>query len=107
MSELEDDSPSHTDDMENNYNDAINSKSTNGHAADWYEVPKVPLSAFRNKGINAYEEDEYMIPANSNRKVPIGYIGNERTRKKIDKMKELQRKKTEKKAVKEKRSFLK
>lgn len=97
MSELEDDSPSHTDDMENNYNDAINSKSTNGHAADWYEVPKVPLSAFRNKGINAYEEDEYMIPANSNRKVPIGYIGNERTRKKIDKMKELQRKKTEKK----------
>ncbi|EWG89625.1 Ifh1p [Saccharomyces cerevisiae P301] len=109
MSELEDDSPSHTDDMENNYNDAINSKSTNGHAADWYEVPKVPLSAFRNKGINAYEEDEYMIPANSNRKVPIGYIGNERTRKKIDKMKELQRKKTEKKrTVKEKKeSFLK
>ncbi|AJV48544.1 protein ifh1 [Saccharomyces cerevisiae] len=108
MSELEDDSPSHTDDMENNYNDAINSKSTNGHAADWYEVPKVPLSAFRNKGINAYEEDEYMIPANSNRKVPIGYIGNERTRKKIDKMKELQRKKTEKKRqLKKKKKLLK
>lgn len=107
MSELEDDSPSHTDDMENNYNDAINSKSTNGHAADWYEVPKVPLSAFRNKGINAYEEDEYMIPANSNRKVPIGYIGNERTRKKIDKMKELQRKKTEKKRQLKKKKLLK
>lgn len=108
MSELEDDSPSHTDDMENNYNDAINSKSTNGHAEDWYEVPKVPLSAFRNKGINAYEEDEYMIPANSNRKVPIGYIGNERTRKKIDKMKELQRKKTEKKRqLKKKKKLLK
>ena len=110
MSELEDDSPSHTDDMEKNgnCNDATNKKSANGHAADWYEVPKVPLSAFRNKGINAYEEDEYMLPTNSNRKVPIGYIGNERTRKKIDKMKELQRKKTEKKRqLKKKKKLLK
>ncbi|CAI4046448.1 Ifh1p SKDI_12G2560 [Saccharomyces kudriavzevii IFO 1802] len=110
MSELEDDSPSHTDDMKNNGNgnNANNSRGANDHTADWYEVPKVPLSAFRNKGINAYEEDEYMLPTNSNRKVPIGYLGNERTRKKIDKMKELQRKKTEKKRqLKKKKKLLK
>lgn len=110
MSELEDESPSHTDDMGSNSNEnsALNNKSATAHAADWYEVPKVPLSAFRNKGINAYEEDEFMLPTNSNRKAPIGYLGNERTRKKIDKMKELQRKKTEKKRqLKKKKKLLK
>ena len=109
-SELEDESPSHTDDMGSNSNEnsALNNKSATAHAADWYEVPKVPLSAFRNKGINAYEEDEFMLPTNSNRKAPIGYLGNERTRKKIDKMKELQRKKTEKKRqLKKKKKLLK
>lgn len=76
--------------------------------SDWYEKPKVPLSAFRNKGVNSHEEDEYMLPVNSTRKVPIGYIGSERTRRKIDRMKELQRKKTEKRRkLKKKKKLLK
>ncbi|SMN22795.1 similar to Saccharomyces cerevisiae YDR223W CRF1 Transcriptional corepressor involved in repression of ribosomal protein (RP) gene transcription via the TOR signaling pathway [Maudiozyma saulgeensis] len=76
--------------------------------SDWYNKPKVPLSAFRNKGVDLYDEDEYMLPSLSRRKVPIGYVGGERTRKKIDKMKELQRKRTEKKRLlKKKRKILK
>ncbi|QLQ81947.1 hypothetical protein HG537_0G02010 [Torulaspora globosa] len=76
--------------------------------SNWYEKPKVPLSAFRNKGINEHEDDEYMLPVNSTRKVPIGYIGSERTRRKIDRMKELQRKKTEKRRrTKKKKKLLK
>jgi len=76
--------------------------------SDWYNKPKVPLSAFRNKGVDMYDEDEYMLPSLSRRKVPIGYVGGERTRKKIDKMKELQRKRTEKKRMlKRKRKILK
>ncbi|QLG73968.1 hypothetical protein HG535_0F04800 [Zygotorulaspora mrakii] len=74
--------------------------------SDWYKKPTVPLSAFRNKGVNSMEEDEYMLPANSTRKVPIGYIGTERTRRKIDKMKELQRKKSEKRRKLKKRKKL-
>lgn len=75
---------------------------------NWYEKPKVPLSAFRNKGVNDHEDDEYMLPVNSTRKVPIGYIGSERTRRKIDRMKELQRKKTEKRRrTKKKKKLLK
>ncbi|CCC69266.1 hypothetical protein NCAS_0C02760 [Naumovozyma castellii] len=75
----------------------------------WYnDKPTVPLSAFRNKGINTVMDDEYMMPSLSTRKAPIGYVGNERTRRKIDKMKELQRKKTEKKRqLKKKRKLLK
>lgn len=76
--------------------------------SNWYEKPKVPLSAFRNKGINELEDDEYMLPVNSTRKVPIGYIGSERTRRRIDRMKELQRKKTEKiRKTKKKKKLLK
>ncbi|CDH09909.1 related to Protein IFH1 [Zygosaccharomyces bailii ISA1307] len=83
MSELEDD-----DATAPSYSQAV---------SDWYQRPAVPLSAFRNKGVNSHEDDEYILPANSTRRVPIGYIGSERTRRKIDKVKELQRKKTEKK----------
>lgn len=94
MSELEDDENSTP-----SYSQAV---------SDWYEKPKVPLSAFRNKGVNSHEEDEYMLPVNSTRKVPIGYIGSERTRRKIDRMKELQRKKTEKRRkLKKKKKLLK
>lgn len=76
--------------------------------SNWYEKPKVPLSAFRNKGVNEHEDDEYMLPVNSTRKAPIGYIGSERTRRKIDRMKELQRKKTEKRRrTKKKKKMLK
>lgn len=76
--------------------------------SNWYEKPKVPLSAFRNKGVNEHEDDEYMLPVNATRKVPIGYVGSERTRRKIDKMKELQRKKTEKKRkIKKRKKLLK
>ncbi|GAV51853.1 hypothetical protein ZYGR_0AF03240 [Zygosaccharomyces rouxii] len=75
-------------------------------ASDWYQRPAVPLSAFRNKGVNSQEDDEFMLPANSTRKVPIGYIGSERTRRKIDKVKELQRKKNEKKRKLKKRKRL-
>ncbi|KAH9198629.1 transcription factor CRF1-domain-containing protein [Zygosaccharomyces rouxii] len=75
-------------------------------ASDWYQRPAVPLSAFRNKGVNSHEDDEVMLPANSTRKVPIGYIGSERTRRKIDKVKELQRKKNEKKRKLKKRKRL-
>lgn len=74
--------------------------------SNWYEKPKVPLSAFRNKGVNEHEDDEFMLPVNATRKVPIGYIGSERTRRKIDKMKELQRKKTEKRRKLKKRKKL-
>ncbi|CCF59586.1 hypothetical protein KAFR_0H01760 [Kazachstania africana CBS 2517] len=76
--------------------------------SDWYNKPKVPLSAFRNKGVSIYDDDEYLTPSLSVKKVPIGYVGGERTRKKIDKMKELQRKRTEKKrTLKKKRKLLK
>ncbi|GCE98270.1 hypothetical protein ZYGM_004096 [Zygosaccharomyces mellis] len=75
-------------------------------ASDWYQRPAVPLSAFRNKGVNSQEDDEFMLPANSTRRVPIGYIGSERTRRKIDKVKELQRKKNEKKRRLKKRKRL-
>lgn len=94
MSELEDDEATGP-----SYSQAV---------SDWYQRPAVPLSAFRNKGINAHEEDEFMLPANSTRKVPIGYIGSERTRRKIDRVKELQRKKNEKKRkLKKKKRLLK
>lgn len=77
-------------------------------ASDWYNKPKVPLSAFRNKGINISDDHEFMLPSLSTKKVPIGYVGSERTRKKIDKMKELQRQRTEKKRkLKKKRKILK
>ncbi|KAG0660806.1 hypothetical protein C6P45_001470 [Maudiozyma exigua] len=77
-------------------------------ASSWYSKPKVPLSAFRNKGVDMYDEDDYMLPNQGKKKVPIGYLGAERTRKKIDKMKELQRKRTEKKRqLKKKRKILK
>ncbi|AET39214.1 Ifh1p Ecym_4135 [Eremothecium cymbalariae DBVPG len=73
----------------------------------WYENnPKVPLSAFRNKGVNVYQDEEYMLPTFSARKFPIGYIGSERTRRKIDKMKELQKKNDERKRKLRKRKKL-
>lgn len=76
--------------------------------SDWYNKPKVPLSAFRNKGVDLHEDDEYILPSLNTKKVPIGYVGGERTRKKIDKMKEFQRKRTEKKRIlKKKRKLLK
>lgn len=85
----------------NNHNETV-------IASSWYNKPKVPLSAFRNKGVDMYDEDDYMIPSQGRKKVPIGYLGAERTRKKIDKMKELQRKRTEKKRLlKKKRKILK
>ncbi|AMD22967.1 HHR198Cp [Eremothecium sinecaudum] len=68
--------------------------------------PKVPLSAFRNKGINVYEDEEYTLPIFSARKFPIGYVGSERTRRKIDRMKELQQKKQEKRRKLRKRKKL-
>lgn len=92
MSELEDE-----DGSAPSYSQAV---------SDWYQRPAVPLSAFRNKGVNSHEEDEYILPANSTRRVPIGYIGSERTRRKIDKVKELQRKKNEKKRRLKKRKKL-
>lgn len=76
--------------------------------SEWYEKPKVPLSAFRNKGVDVAHDDEYMLPVFSARKCPIGYVGSERTRRKIDRMKELQRKKTEeRKKLKKKKKILK
>lgn len=77
-------------------------------ASEWYEKPKVPLSAFRNKGVDVNHEEEYMLPVFSARKCPIGYVGSERTRRKIDKMKELQKKKSEeRKKLKKKKKLLK
>lgn len=91
--------------------DSSNARANNqapSMTAGWYNKPAVPLSAFRNKGVDMYDEDDYMIPSLNTKKVPIGYIGGERTRKKIDKMKELQRKRTEKKRLlKKKRKLLK
>lgn len=74
-------------------------------SSDWFKKHKVPLSAFRNKGVSSVD-DEFMLPANTNRKVPFGYIGSERTRKKIDRMKELQRKESEKRKKLKKRKKL-
>ncbi|KAL3232087.1 Protein IFH1 [Nakaseomyces bracarensis] len=75
---------------------------------DWYEKPKVPLSAFRNKGINVFQEDEFMAPITQIKKVPLGYMGMEKTRRKFDKMKEIQKKRTEKKRkLKKKKKMLK
>ena len=80
----------------------------NNTISDWYAKPKVPLSAFRNKGVSVDQEDEYMLPIVSARKFPIGYVGSERTRKKIDRMKELQKKKDEKRRkLKKKKKLLK
>lgn len=80
----------------------------NNTMSDWYAKPKVPLSAFRNKGVSVDQEDEYMLPIVSARKFPIGYVGSERTRKKIDRMKELQKKKDEKRRkLKKKKKLLK
>ncbi|SCU81300.1 LAMI_0B05600g1_1 [Lachancea mirantina] len=73
----------------------------------WYEKPKVPLSAFRNKGIDAMQEEEFMLPNLSARKFPIGYVGSERTRRKIDRMKELQKRNEEKRKVKRKKKLFK
>ncbi|SSD60220.1 uncharacterized protein SCODWIG_01981 [Saccharomycodes ludwigii] len=62
--------------------------------------PNVPLSAFRNKGVdydnmlllNDGLEDSYA--GNSIiQKVPIGYVGSKKTRKKLDKLKEIQKRK--------------
>ncbi|CCH62351.1 hypothetical protein TBLA_0H00600 [Henningerozyma blattae CBS 6284] len=92
MSELDDDEEAN-----------IQSLST----SDWYKRPKVPLSAFRNKGASNLE-DEFLLPANSTRKVPIGYIGNDKTRRRIDKIKEKQRKESEKRRkIKKKKKLLK
>ncbi|AGO14036.1 AaceriAGR179Wp [[Ashbya] aceris (nom. inval.)] len=73
----------------------------------WYDnKPKVPLSAFRNKGVNMYQDEEYTLPIFSARKFPIGYVGSERTRRKIDKMKELQKKNDERRRKLRKRKKL-
>ncbi|SCU93713.1 LAFA_0F17832g1_1 [Lachancea sp. 'fantastica'] len=77
-------------------------------ASEWYEKPKVPLSAFRNKGVDVTHDEEYMLPVFSARKVPIGYVGSERTRRKIDRMKLLQKKKSEeRRKLKKKKKLLK
>ncbi|CCK67941.1 Ifh1p KNAG_0A02520 [Huiozyma naganishii CBS 8797] len=76
--------------------------------ADWYNKPKVPLSAFRNKGVSYADDSEYILPSISTRKVPIGYVGVEKTRRKISKMKEMQRQRNEqKRKLKKKRKLLK
>lgn len=98
MSELEDD--------DKNLSSSGAQAHTRTPGFDWYEKPKVPLSAFRNKGVNTFEDEEYLIPSNSIKKVPIGFIGGERTRKKINKMKDIQRRKTEKKRQLKKRKKL-
>ncbi|CCE62364.1 hypothetical protein TPHA_0C02090 [Tetrapisispora phaffii CBS 4417] len=86
--------------------DASNTQLLN--ISEWYNKPKVPLSAFRNKGVNHFDDDEYLIPDNSIKKFPIGYVGNERTRRKIARMKELQKKENEKRRkIKKKRKLLK
>ncbi|SCU95752.1 LANO_0E11276g1_1 [Lachancea nothofagi CBS 11611] len=85
-----------------------NANNNNGAASEWYNKPKVPLSAFRNKGVDVTQDEEYMLPVFSARKCPIGYVGSERTRRKIDRMKELQKKKSEeRRKVKKKKKLLK
>lgn len=118
MSELEDDEGMTSSNALSN----INSTDRNGNSlhcvknnaynslsiTDWYEKPKVPLSAFRNKGISVFQEDEYMVPTTHIKKVPIGYMGMEKTRRKFDKMKEIQKKRNEKKRrLKKKKKMLK
>ncbi|CEP62005.1 Ifh1p LALA0_S04e05556g [Lachancea lanzarotensis] len=77
-------------------------------ASEWYDKPKVPLSAFRNKGVDVSHDEEYMLPVFSARKVPIGYVGSERTRRKIDRMKLIQKKKSEeRRKLKKKKKLLK
>lgn len=96
MSELEDDEGPKA---------AVNSEIA---VSEWYDKPKVPLSAFRNKGIDVSQDEEYMVPVFSARKFPIGYVGSERTRRKIDRMKELQKKKNEeRRKFKKKKKLLK
>lgn len=96
MSELEDEEG----DNNNSYQSSL--------IAEWYNKPKIPLSAFRNKGVSNNDDSEFMIPNFSTKKVPIGYLGVEKTRRKIDKMKELQKKRNEKKRkLKKKRKVLK
>lgn len=96
MSELEDEEG----DNNNSYQSSL--------IAEWYNKPNIPLSAFRNKGISINDDSEYMLPNFSTKKVPIGYVGVEKTRRKIDKMKELQKKRNEKKRkLKKKRKILK
>ena len=95
-------------DDDDDTNNVLSSGQPSTLTTGWYNKPAVPLSAFRNKGVDMYDEDEYMLPSLNTKKVPIGYIGGERTRKKIDKMKELQRRRTEKKRqLKKKRKLLK
>lgn len=96
MSELEDEEG----DNKNSYQSSL--------ITEWYNKPKIPLSAFRNKGIDYNDTTEYMIPNLSTKKIPIGYIGVEKTRRKLDKIKELQRRRNEKKRkLKKKRKIQK
>ena len=96
MSELEDEEG----DNKNSYQSSL--------IAEWYSKPKIPLSAFRNKGVDYNDNTEYMISNFSTKKIPIGYIGVEKTRRKLDKIKELQRKRHEKKRkLKKKRKIQK
>lgn len=89
--------------------DEGNESDSNLEVAPWYHKPSVPLSAFRNKGLKFDDhEDDYMLPVFSARKFPIGYVGSERTRRKIDRMKEIQRKKDEKiRKIKKKKKLIK
>ncbi|CAG58119.1 uncharacterized protein GVI51_C00583 [Nakaseomyces glabratus] len=113
MSELDDDEdksvvshgiPSNMNNAHLNKGNIYNSLSV----TDWYEKPKVPLSAFRNKGISSFQEEDYMANATQIKKVPIGYMGMEKTRRKFDKMKELQKKRQEKKRrLRKKKKLLK
>lgn len=118
MSELEDDdgitssnalsNNNSTDRTGNNVHGIKNNAYNSLSITDWYEKPKVPLSAFRNKGINVFQEDEFMAPSTHIKKVPIGYMGMEKTRRKFDKMKEMQKKRNEKKRkLKKKKKILK
>ncbi|SCU87132.1 LAME_0D08900g1_1 [Lachancea meyersii CBS 8951] len=88
--------------------EASRTANNNLAVSEWYEKPKVPLSAFRNKGVDVGHDEEYMLPVFSARKCPIGYVGSERTRKKIDRMKILQKKKSEeRRKLKKKKKLLK
>ncbi|EDO16626.1 hypothetical protein Kpol_529p6 [Vanderwaltozyma polyspora DSM 70294] len=106
MSELDDNEDE--DDHENGISPKVPNIEQPVATSNWYDKPRVPLSAFRNKGVNSELEDEYLIPVHSTKKFPIGYIGGERTRRKIDRMKEFQRKENEKRRkIKKKKKLLK
>lgn len=71
--------------------------------ANWYDTHKVPLSAFRNKGVTIHQDEDFMLPFFSSRKFPIGYIGSERTRRTINKLKEIKKRKDQKRRKLKKR----